>query len=441
MNIRLINLLFVMLLSLVLIVAAGCDSNDDDDNDNNAPADDDAQVDDDSAADDDLTDDDAADDDVTDDDTVDDDTVDDDTVDDDTVDDDTVDDDTTDDDTVDDDTADDDATPVIGCIEGDFDPYWGNLHSHTKYSDGELTPAHAFAWARDMAGLDIMVVTDHVEQLYLPFPDDRWGKCLEQAEEAYDPGNYLTDCGYEYGSGFILPWFQSTGHNNVFFPPYLFPIVQLDFHNFYNSLVECPTCVGQFNHPGDDPQMTWNNWEYFADVDATMNLFEFNSDVDVWPIYFDALAAGWHVSPMHNQDNHGADWGTKNDDRSGFFLAELNREALHDAMMARRSFQSTDKNAYIRMMADDTCWMGSILSGYSSMALFVEVSDIDVGDGFETIELYGPGPALIDSYSCSGSETCSTTFNVDITGSTYFVARATQTDAQFLVAAPIWVEP
>jgi hypothetical protein len=256
----------------------------------------------------------------------------------------------------DDDNDDDDTTTPLGCIQGDFEPYWGVLHAHTSYSDGEETPADAFAWARDMAGLDIMVVTDHLEQLYLPFPTaNKWEKCHEQADAAYNPGEYLTDCGYEYGSGFILPWFQSTGHNNVFFCPYLLPMIQLDFHNFYDSLVECAEAIGQFNHPGDDPTMTWNHWEYFPDVDQQMNLFEFNGDGDTWALLFDALDAGWHVSPMYNQDNHDADWGTKNDRRSGFFLADLTREDLHDAMTVRRSFMSMDKNAYLSMKTAEEC--------------------------------------------------------------------------------------
>ena len=43
--------------------------------------------------------------------------------------------------------------------------FFGNLHSHTSYSDGEGTPGETFAWARDTAGYDFYAVTDHAEQL------------------------------------------------------------------------------------------------------------------------------------------------------------------------------------------------------------------------------------------------------------------------------------
>jgi len=356
-------------------------------------------------------------------------------------DDDAADDDAADDDAADDDAADDDTEQ--GCVEGDFNPYWGDLHAHTSYSDGEETPADAFAYARDVGQLDIMVVTDHLEQLYLPFPTtNKWEKCHEQADAAYEPGTYLTDCGFEYGSGFILPLFQSTGHNNVFFSADLFPMIQLDFHDFYNSLAQCAACIGQFNHPGDSDHQNWNNFEYFADVDENMNLFEFNGDGPTWDMFFEALDVGWHVSPMNNQDNHSADWGAKNEDRSGFYLADLTREDLYNAMKDRRSFMSYDKDASIKMMANTKCWMGSIIKSYQTqtVSLAVEVFDGD-GDGYATIELYGPGKMLLDSADCGGQDTCSAQFDEDVLSPTYFVARANQTDGDFLVSAPIWIEP
>lgn len=332
--------------------------------------------------------------------------------------------------------------PFEGCIQGDFHPFWGVLHAHTSYSDGELTPADAFAYGRDEGGLDILVITDHLEQIYLPFPvDQKWQRCRDHADAAYDPGAFLSDCGFEYGSGFTLPCFQSTGHNNVFFSDSLFPMIQLDFHDFYQSLVDCPTCIGQFNHPGDPTDLNWNGFEYFHDVDQRMNLFEFNSD-PAWDLFFEALDAGWHVSPMYNQDNHSADWGTRNGRRSGFYLSDLAREDLRDAMLDRRSFMSYDKNASIKVTAMEACWMGSILSGSlpQFITLEVEAFDRDTGDGFTTIEIYGPGKEILDTADCQGSEDCNAVFSFNVLDRTYFVARASQDDGDWLVSAPIWIE-
>jgi len=330
-----------------------------------------------------------------------------------------------------------DAGPPPGCIQGDFQRFFGNLHAHTSYSDGAQLPQDAFAHARDVAGLDVMVVTDHLEQLYWPSPLGRWGKCGEQADAADAPGAFLALCGFEYGSGF--QGITSTGHNNVFFSDQLFPAVQLDFHDFYQTLAGCTGCVGQFNHPGDESGQTWLDFEFHPEVDARIQLFEFNGGGDVWNLYFAALDKGWHVSPVMNQDNHSADWGSKDDTRSGLWMSDLTRAGLRDTLANRRTFMTRDRNATIRLMADGVCWMGSVLTGVSSVEVVVEVADGDAGEGYSTIELFGPGKQVLGTKDCQGAEAC--TLAQGVSGVAYVLARATQVDGDELVSAPVWVGP
>jgi len=418
------------------------DTNFDDDQADDDIVDDDAGDDtaDDDAVDDDTTDDDIADDDTGDDDTTDDDITDDDAIDDDTSDDDTADDDTTDDDTADDDTGDDDT--FVGCVTGEFTAYFGNLHAHSSFSDGEGTPEEAYAYARDEGHLDIFALTDHLEQLYLPFPPGKWETIKETAASFYEPGVYVPLAGYEYGSGFELipqpPFFMSTGHDNVFFVDYLFPIIQLDYHNFFTSLIECPTCYASFNHPGDD-QSNWNDFEYNGAVDAKINLFELSGAGDPWPIYFDALDKGWHISPVWDEDNHSADWGTKDDHRAGMWLAELTIPEVNKAVHDRRTFSTLDKNATISLKTVGGCWMGSDIHGSLSASLIIEVRDPDSGDGFETIELYTRGQTLLGQNPCNGETICTWAVDVTLDQSGYVLARAIQTDGDILVSAPIWL--
>ncbi|MBM4318612.1 MAG: hypothetical protein FJ125_01305 [Deltaproteobacteria bacterium] len=332
-----------------------------------------------------------------------------------------------------------DDDPPGGCIQGDFSPFFGNLHAHTSYSDGEGRPEEAFRHARDVAGLDIMFVTDHLEQLWLGLILDRWQDCRDAADEANEDGSYLAGCGFEYGSAF--EWFQSTGHNNVFFEDRLFPAIQLNFHDFYRSIVLCDDCIGQFNHPGDDPAQHWHGFEYYPDADPRMNLFELNGSGPTWQMLFQALDAGWHLSPTNNQDNHSADWGSKNSRRTGFYLAELTREALHAAMRSRRSFATMDADATLRLMAGSVCWMGSILTGAGDLLLEAEAEDATEEDGFATLELFGPGATLLAAFDCAGQARCLASRQLVVDRPTYVVARATQRDGDWLVSAPIWVKP
>ena len=43
--------------------------------------------------------------------------------------------------------------------------YFGDLHSHTSYSDGTLLPAIAHEYARNTAKLDVFCLTDHLEKI------------------------------------------------------------------------------------------------------------------------------------------------------------------------------------------------------------------------------------------------------------------------------------
>jgi len=328
-----------------------------------------------------------------------------------------------------------DSAPLAGCIQGSFTPYFGNLHGHTGYSDGELTPADAFEHARQ-AGLDILVVTDHLEQMtFTP----RWPSCLDQAEEKNADGQFVAGCGFEYAS--FRSYVFTTGHLNVYFAEALFDPLELDFRRFYQRLSGCERCVGQLNHPGAEPGMTWNGFEWSAAAEEQMALFELNGSGPTWDLYFQALDAGWRVGPQRNQDNHRADWGTANGHRSGFFLSELSREALREAMLARRVFATEDPNASIRLLAQGSCWMGSRLSGVDLLTLSAEAVDLDADESFERIELFGPAGTLLAEVACPAAPQCTAEYRLDVESATYVVVRALQRDGDVLVSAPLWARP
>lgn len=319
------------------------------------------------------------------------------------------------------------------CIEGDFEPFFGLIHSHSTLSDGSGPPEEAFVHARDEAGLDIMLLSDHMEVFVGNEQNLAW--CRETADELYVPGAYVTACDYEFATSL----FGGTGHNNIFFAESLFPL-EARFAAFYENLAACDGCVAQFNHPGDGPFQNWEDFAYDAVADTKLNLIEFNTE-EPWTYFFLALDAGWHVSPTYNQDNHNANWGTKNDRRTGFWLSDLTRESVHTAMQDRRSFMSFDRNATIKMMADETCWMGSILTDVDEVSLTIEAADADESEGYSVVEIFGPAAGLVESFDCAGANPCVVTTTLPVTEPSFFVARATQDDGDYLVAAPIWVTP
>src|SRR6266571_2248599 len=69
--------------------------------------------------------------------------------------------------------------------------FFGNLHSHTSYSDGSGTPTQAYTQARDTAKLDFLAITEHNHRLAEQgaSPDRADGVMIATSPELYTGPN------------------------------------------------------------------------------------------------------------------------------------------------------------------------------------------------------------------------------------------------------------
>lgn len=89
---------------------------------------------------------------------------------------------------------------------------WADLHGHSDVSDGTGTPEDYFRYAREVAGLDAVALTDH-DHWGLLFMDEHpelWEQNKGEGERFHDPGRFVTLHGYEYTN-----WVY--GHRHVLF--------------------------------------------------------------------------------------------------------------------------------------------------------------------------------------------------------------------------------
>jgi hypothetical protein len=87
---------------------------------------------------------------------------------------------------------------------------FGDLHGHSNLSDGTGTPEDYYDYARDVAGLDVAVLTDH-DHWGIPFLDEtpaNWERIQAAARSVDEPGRFVTLLGYEWTS-----WIY--GHRHV----------------------------------------------------------------------------------------------------------------------------------------------------------------------------------------------------------------------------------
>ena len=316
---------------------------------------------------------------------------------------------------------------IPGFAQYGYQAYFGNLHSHTGNSDGEGTPEEAYNFARDSAGLDFLAVTDHVEQI----DPIEWYNQITTANQQTANGSYVALIGYEWGS-------PLDGHINVFNTNNL--ILTLgwfydDWDGFRQWVIDNPPAFTEFNHPGDPSYATtWNDFEYLGgDNDSIFRLMEFQSPQQATDWYEFALKKGWHLSPVWNQDNHSADWGTKDNGRAGIWATELTKTALYEAIKKRRTFATTDKNASIWLDISGVPMGGTV---QKEMDAPVHISLVDGNnESWSNIEMVSQN-GIIDNFS-STTSSLDTILLVTPGNDEWIFIRARQPDGDYIWSAPV----
>ncbi len=90
--------------------------------------------------------------------------------------------------------------------------WWGDLQNHSGLSDGTGTPEEQFLYARDVAALDVISLTDHDHwgMLFLDQHPEAWREMQNLVQQFHDPGRFITLLGYEWTN-----WVY--GHRHVLF--------------------------------------------------------------------------------------------------------------------------------------------------------------------------------------------------------------------------------
>jgi hypothetical protein len=284
-------------------------------------------------------------------------------------------------------------------------PYFGNLHSHTGYSDGVQTPADAYNYARNLAQtpLDFFAVTEH-NHSGAGMSLANWAPLKAQAAAANDDGNFVAIFGQEWG-------FAANGHVNIYEAPTLFGwepanydvfVAEGDYNSLYNAIVANPPpsypIVAEWAHPSTS---NFANMLLTANALASVHLMALvngpansvsTTESDIGNTGYDdefqtALQKGFRVSPTADQDNHSANWGASSESRTAVLAASLTKSNLLNAMAARRTYATQDHNVVVNFSADGFP-MGEAFEADSGVTIAVEVVDPDLGDAVIGIDLF-----------------------------------------------------
>jgi trimeric autotransporter adhesin len=331
-----------------------------------------------------------------------------------------------------------------------YNLYFGDLHSHTSYSDGEGTPDEAFAAART-AGADFLALTDHHYLLL----DWEWADILRSADDHTVDDEFVAMAGYEY----FLPGINEI---NIYgtrimppdavskpYPHYSGERMTGDsfFPWIYDWIANEPGAIGQWNHPlSYGCPVCWDFYQFDfcnEERDLAMGMIECYNWGDRESSYVKALDAGWHMMPTATADDHYGEWISGSEVRTVLLAPSLTREDLYDAMRDGRGYATQDSNLAIYYTLNGAV-MGSVLYGVTSVTASIHIEDPDqvAGDAITLVEIMTNGGAVIASQE--GDGTC--VFDWDVTlevedGGYYFVRVHTESNELGLPGVTAWTAP
>lgn len=361
--------------------------------------------------------------------------------------------------------------------------FFGNLHSHTSYSDGSATPEEAYRHARDVALLDFLAITEHNHLGRMAsepaiYAGPMSTSLISTASRFTVDGVFLALFGQEFSS-------ISTGnHANVLevgevIAPALVP------NGDWNALLSTwlpahldsqnRPAILLLNHPtiSDSPNEKEYGRDDFSSADAwraaldphaeLINMVNGPSHDGTNPgtpsegEFRRYLNLGFHVAPTADQDNHRQNWGDAAQTRTGVLSESLTKAAILDALRNRRVYATQDRNLRVIVRIKGEL-MGTRVTGAqlpaagTALPISVSLSDDDEPNASYLIEVFSDDIGGEEAEVALPGVTANGNAQFTINGLTYgggaqyVFLRITQsfddTDGRDKVwTAPVWFEP
>lgn len=358
--------------------------------------------------------------------------------------------------------------------EATFQRYFGQLHSHTQYSDGAGSLESALDYVKNLpksANVNFVAFTDHSNyfdksgaanpegalydmSLASAASQNLWNE-YKNAVAAFNTENAGSMVAI---AGFEMTWSGGPGHINTFNTPGIVSRNNTTLNNktkdaglqaYYKLLsqTEGVDSISQFNHPGT----TFGNFIDFgywdAVVDTRMYMVEVgNGEGQIgaggyypsYEQYIMALDKGWHVAPTNNQDNHKGRWGNANDARDVILTDDFTEDGIYAALRARRMYATEDKNLDLDYTVNGYM-MGSIIDVPEKLNFEISFNDPDRTDSIAKVELVVNSGKVAYTWD-SAADLAKGSVSVELAPEyTYYFVRVTEGDGDLAVTAPVWV--
>lgn len=354
--------------------------------------------------------------------------------------------------------------------------YFGNLHSHSGYSDGNKDssstsaskPSQDYAYAKLSQNFDFLGISEHNHYSSNNNPGmirTSYALGLAQAAAA-NTGTFLCLYGMEwgvsnspsghsviYGFNQLIGWEASVP--GLVGPNYDIYNDKNDYTGLFRLVKNNPNAFLTLAHPGyNDFSGTASSYNAMYDSaivgvpfrngnatspNATYNTYPAS---DFFWYYRVLLNRGYHVGMSYDHDNHYLNFGRGNAGRLVIMAPTLTEANLYYAMKNMHFYGSDDWNAKIDFKIGSNI-MGDTTSGNTDPTINVIHNDGD-GELADSIKIWSgkagsyKDPVIIAMVK--SSNTLSFTDNTIATDDStkYYLAEIIQTDGQRIITSPIW---
>ena len=357
-----------------------------------------------------------------------------------------------------------------------YQHYFGQLHSHTQYSDGAGTLTDALRYVENLpasANVQFVAFTDHSNYFdSSSSPNEEaalYNASLVKDSDANHSWKTYKDTIAKFNEdnagsmvaigGFEMTWSGGPGHINTFNTPGIVSRNNKTLNNktddagmkaYYALLsqAEGANSISQFNHPGT----TFGNFKDFnywdPVIDSRMYMVEVGNGEGAigaggyypsYEQYIMALDKGWHLAPTNNQDNHKGKWGNANDARDVILTDDFSEQGIYEAIRALRMYATEDKNLELTYTVNGLMMGSSITEIPDKLNVEVTVNDPDASDSIAKVEVVANSGKVAYTWDNAAQlRSGKLSATLDPSYSYYFI-RVTQKDGDLAVTSPVWV--
>lgn len=342
---------------------------------------------------------------------------------------------------------------VCDSREDDYQLLWGDIHGHSYCTDGTHSPEFFYGYGRDVGYLDFCALTDHDT-----FSHEVWQGMMDSAENANEPGRFTTFLGYEWAGelsqsicvlfknavGGYYPGSETVSH---------YPQDLIDLIKNEDAMI--------IRHDMPLPGERWQQLDPSGQLERLVEIYSpFHSSetahsstargaLDDGNSVQAALGDGFRFGFVGCSDSHISMPGRRQGVSKGspgyragiygltaVYAEENSREAVFDALLARRCYAATDR-IYLDFQVDSQP-MGSELHLREPRTIRARAAGTAP---FVHVEIIKNNDVVYDSAQGDLETQFEYVDKTEICPNDYYYLRITQQDGNMAWSSPVWVDP